>query len=407
MRIEPSVAGAAVDPRRDQFPCFDGIRAIAALMVIVYHSVFFASWFRTPGGTVFWVLDAGVWIFFVTSGFLLYRPFADAHLNGRPRGGTATYALRRVTRIYPAYWAVLAFFTFVVPRVQIVGTDGFLVNVTLTKTYVHEANPFLIGLPPAWSLVVEVSFYAFLPIYAALIGAVATRGRALLVELAGLAGLAVVGLAAIGAIAAGVDAPWMTILPQHILAFALGMLLAVVSTQSWSASTQATLERWGSASWMWWSLAAVSLVAVPLVFRVEPFEAMSTTQGIARDVLRTFVGFFVVIPAVLGVQDRGPIRRGLRTRPLVFLGSISYGMYLWHWFLLRIVLEDWLDWPLQKGNWVTLLLLTLPLIVASAATSWYVLERPILRSVRRIGRGRRPRLATPGRDHATDRVHDV
>ena len=44
----------------EQYPCFDGLRATAALMVIVYHAVFFAAWFRTPGGTLFWNLNSGL-----------------------------------------------------------------------------------------------------------------------------------------------------------------------------------------------------------------------------------------------------------------------------------------------------------------------------------------------------------
>jgi peptidoglycan/LPS O-acetylase OafA/YrhL len=390
VRTEPSLSrGTTVarDGVRDRFPCFDGIRAMAALMVVVYHAVFFAAWFRTPGGTLFWVLDAGVWIFFVTSGFLLYRPFVDAHLNGRARPNIPVYALRRISRIYPAYWVVLAFFTFIVPRVHIVGTDGFIVNATLTKTYVHEKNPFVVGLPPAWSLVVEVTFYAFLPLYAGVIGAVAGRARPLAVELIGVAVLAAIGIAAVAAIANGVEAPWMSVLPQHLSAFALGMLLAVVSTQRWRSHTGAMLERWGSLTCLWWGFAAVAFVAIPVVFRVEPFDAhMSNTQEIARDLLRALVGFFVVIPAVLGAQDRGVIRRALQSRPLVFLGLISYGLYLWHWFILGIVLGDWLHWPLQKGNPFTLLVLALPLVVASAAISWYAVERPVLRWAHSVGR---------------------
>jgi peptidoglycan/LPS O-acetylase OafA/YrhL len=394
VRIEPSVAGnrgEAGGPPHSQFPCFDGIRAIAALMVVLYHAVFFAAWFRTPGGTLFWVLDAGVWIFFVTSGFLLYRPFADAHLNARSSPNVALYALRRAARIYPAYWLVLAFFTFVVARAQIVGVDGFFLNVTLTKTYVHEPNPFVVGLPPAWSLVVEVSFYVFLPIYAAVIALCARRWQPVTVEFSGIVVLSVISVAAMSALANGLDAPWMTVLPQHMLPFALGMLLAIVRTRQWRPQTVATLERWGTMSWLWWSLAALSFVAIPLVFRVEPFDGnLSNTQEIARDLLRTAIGFFVVIPAVLGAQDRGLIRRTLRSRPFVFLGLISYGIYLWHWFLLRIVLEDWLSWPLQKGNWFTLVMLTLPLVIGAATVSFYVLERPILRWAHSVGRRRAP-----------------
>ncbi len=166
----------------EQFPCFNGIRAIAALMVIVYHAVFFASWFRTPGGTLFWNLNSGVWIFFVTSGFLLYRPFAAAHLREGSPVDLRGYAIRRFARIYPAYWAVLVFFTFVVSRASYADGLSGVLSVTLTKTYVHEVNPYFIGLPPAWSLVVEVTFYAFLPVYAAAIGALARRRRPLAVE---------------------------------------------------------------------------------------------------------------------------------------------------------------------------------------------------------------------------------
>jgi len=74
--VSPGGRAGRVEGR---YPCFDGIRAVAVLMVIVYHSVFFATWFKTTGGTFLWNLNAGVWIFFVTSGFLLYLPFAAEH----------------------------------------------------------------------------------------------------------------------------------------------------------------------------------------------------------------------------------------------------------------------------------------------------------------------------------------
>jgi peptidoglycan/LPS O-acetylase OafA/YrhL len=390
----------------EQFPCFNGLRALAALMVVVYHAVFFAAWFRTPGGTLFWNLNSGVWIFFVTSGFLLYRPFAAAHLDLRPQVDVRGYAIRRFARIYPAYWAVLAFFTFVVSRASYDGGVSGVLSVTLTKTYVHEKNPYLIGLPPAWSLVVEVTFYAFLPVYAAAIGALARKRRTLSVEITGLAVLGAIGLGAIVAVASGYDGPWMTVLPQHIAAFALGMLLAVVSVQPWSEQTATNLERIGRPAWIWWTLALAAFVAIPLAFRVEPFEAMSTAQAIGANVLETLLGFFIVVPAVLGPQQHGAIRRLLQTRPLVFLGLISYGLYLWHWFLLGIVLGDWLGWPLQKGNWFTLLVVALPVVIAAATTSWYLLERPILRWARALGRAGAWRFPTPT-GPAPDHAHDA
>jgi peptidoglycan/LPS O-acetylase OafA/YrhL len=129
----------------------------------------------------------------------------------------------------------------------------------------------------------------------------------------------------------------------------------------------------------------LAFVAVPLVFRVKPFEPMSTAQAIGLNVLQTLLGFFIVLPAVLGPQHHGAIRRMLRSRPFVFLGLISYGLYLWHWFLLTVILDNWLGWRLQKGNWFTLLVVALPVVIAAATASWYLLERPILRWARSIG----------------------
>src|SRR3954452_13595310 len=129
---------SVVHPARphDRFPAFDGVRALAVLMVVVYHAVFFNANFATRGGAVLGTLNAGVWIFFVTSGCLLYRPFAAAHLSDAPAVAYGGYAIRRVARIYPAYWLVLVFFTFVVTRVNIYGLTGFLLHASLTQTYV-------------------------------------------------------------------------------------------------------------------------------------------------------------------------------------------------------------------------------------------------------------------------------
>ena len=281
-----------------------------------------------------------------------------------------------------------------------------MLSVTLTKTYVHEKNPYLIGLPPAWSLVVEVTFYAFLPLYAAAIGALAQR-RALSVEFTGLAVLGAIGIGAIVAVATGYEGPWMTVLPQHIAAFALGMMLAVVSVQRWSDRIATNLERIGRPAWIWWTLAVVAFVAIPLVFRVEPFDEMSTAEVIGVNVLDTLLGFFIVVPAVLGPQQHGAIRRVLQTRPLVFLGLISYGLYLWHWFLLGIVLGDWLGWPLQKGNWLTLLVVALPVLIAGPRRAGISSSARSCGGRRRGEPHRARRVPTPAGRGPTPGAHDA
>lgn len=359
-------------------------------MVIVYHSVFFSTWFRTPGGTLLWNLNAGVSVFFVTSGFLLYRPFAQGHRRAAEGTGGGTvairhYALRRVARIYPAYWVVLAFFYWVVPRIAFDNGTPWR-HITLTFTYWHAKNPFLVGLPPAWSLVTEMTFYLFLPFFAFAIGACTRRWRPASAELAGCAVLVSCSVIAIVAIGLGADQPWLTVLPEHLAAFAGGMFLAVVVSYDWSETATAFREAAGRSAALWWALAAAVFVAIPVVLRIRPFASMSAWQSIGLDVAQQLFGFCIVVPAVLGPQRLGLIRRTLASRVLTWLGLISYGLYLWHWFILRIVQEDWFGWPLQKGNWVAVFLAAMPVIITAAAASWYIVERPIIKGVRVLSR---------------------
>src|SRR4051794_28133520 len=95
--------------RARRFPLFDSLRALAAILVLSTHAAGPAH-AADPGAFVrpFAVrLGAGVAVFFVISGFLLYRPFVHARVAGEKRPGFGSYALGRFLRIYPAYWVAL------------------------------------------------------------------------------------------------------------------------------------------------------------------------------------------------------------------------------------------------------------------------------------------------------------
>jgi peptidoglycan/LPS O-acetylase OafA/YrhL len=98
----------APPPGHPRFPLFDALRAFAALGVLVSHAGYLAgasqdAWY----GSVVAQGSVGVTVFFVISGFLLYRPFLAADLDGRPRARLRDYSRRRVLRIIPAYWLAL------------------------------------------------------------------------------------------------------------------------------------------------------------------------------------------------------------------------------------------------------------------------------------------------------------
>ena len=105
---------AVLKPR---FPLLDSVRAIAALSVVVFHASLWSQITLTGSVAAPFLsrLDVGVAIFFVLSGFLLYRPFVRARLLGGPAPRVAAYGWRRVLRIVPAYWVALTVIAVAVP----------------------------------------------------------------------------------------------------------------------------------------------------------------------------------------------------------------------------------------------------------------------------------------------------
>ncbi len=368
------------------YPCFDGVRALAALSVLVFHAALFTGTFHGSLGNYLINLDAGVWVFFVASGFLLYRPFVQAHFSRERRPNVARYFLRRGARIYPAYWVALLVMTVVLGEATLHGTANAIRHATLTQSYVggRPADLFA-GLPQAWTLVVEVSFYVFLPCFAYLVVLASRRCSAVAVELGGLAVLMTVGVAAVLWASFGHPPLAVLVLPTHLPAFALGMLLAVLVSRPWGAGVAAALTWAGRRPWLWWLLAAAAFVAIPLVFgrtTVKPGPG----QAAELDLCRTVIGVCIVVPAVLGDQGAGLMRRFLRARWMVFLGVISYGIYLWHYNIVVIAQRDWLGYKPDGGNAAVVGVLAFAATVVVAAASWYLIERPLIRLVHRRAR---------------------
>src|SRR5436190_8288846 len=220
----------APPPGNPRFPLFDSLRAVAALSVVATHTSGLSTFNSSNGllGPFTARLNVGVTIFFVISGFLLYRPFVAARLEGRPPPGMLAYGRRRILRIVPAYWLALTVLS-IWPGLAAVFHHtwwiyyGFLQNL--------HPNWISGGLAAAWSLCVELSFYAVLPFYA--IGAAKVlRGRnpryQARVEYAMLTFLALSSV--ISHTVAHVSDPngtFANTLPGTFLWFALGMGLAV------------------------------------------------------------------------------------------------------------------------------------------------------------------------------------
>lgn len=393
-----------VAPRR-HFAGFEALRAVAAAMVVVHHAVALSGPARagrlaTPAA----VMDGGVAIFFVLSGFLIYRPFVAAALEGRSHPSWRSFWWRRALRIVPAYWVALTFF-WVAGAFEL-GPNWWRYYLFLQ---IYDRYTSFGGIVQAWSLCTEVSFYALIPLWASALAAAARRlrGRALVVaHLVGCAVLWAGGVAGRFAMEQwwpsrrGISFNWLL---TNLDLFATGMALAVVS--AWAATEPgvgARLDRWARSVWPWWAF-ALGLFAW-YAYRVGPVPFDPGYTGWfwhRRQFVLAAISALLMIPAVFGPTDRGVLRRLWAARPLVWVGTVSYGWYLWHfdWMKRSVSVPGQPGWDAAlagDASLVYLLAVGFGLGLGSAALSWHLLEQPLQRW-KDLGRGRGGALGRPNR----------
>ena len=370
------------------FPALDGLRAIAALSVFFFHAVGFYARGSTQGnaiGPYVARLDVGVSIFFVLSGFLLYRPFAKARREGGRRPALIPYAWRRTLRIVPAYWVALTVATLVLGLPGVLTLTG--VPVFYGFLQVYDPDTALKGLGQCWTLCVEVAFYAFLPLWAWIVRRVAP-GRSLRTELLLLVGLALVGVLYKAVVLAGLGSnvpifyPPLLVLPAFLDQFAIGMALCVLVV-GWEerGALPAALTR---APVLWWAAAAAVYVGVATLSGLDATPAEQTPVEYAvRHAANAAVALLLLVPAVAALGLPG---RVLRWTPLRWLGVISYGIFLWHLPFLQWLSDRGLSrWEPSLHPYVLWSVVGLSGSIALATVSWFAVERPALRLKRLAG----------------------
>lgn len=378
--------GPTAGVRRDRLPGVEGARGVAALSVLAYH-----VWLRGgsglgAGGTALSYGWLGVPLFFVLSGLLLYRPFARAIVAGSSLPSFRRYGRARFLRIFPAYWLVLlCCVPFLDPRFAHSASSWLTRGVEqlfLVQTWFSNDWD---GLAPAWTLAIEITFYAVLPLIVLASWALARRmptrnGRALTQMLA----LAPLIPAAFAYQHVALHRGWPVALPEYIDEFAIGMLLAVALELP---ATRQGLRRA-------WLLGPTAILAFCLAFVFKHTGPDTNGYTGMMFTLLVTVGFALLLARVLLAEGHAPlVGRLLSSGPLTWLGMVSYGIYLWHWPVITIVGGNaWRhdSWPLFAGRLALVLAVTLGL----AALSWYGLERRAL-ALKDARLGRRTR--TPAR----------
>jgi len=327
-------------------PELDGLRGVAILIVLAAHTG--VPGFADGGGGV------GVTLFFVLSGYLI-TSLLLAEREGAGRVDLRAFYIRRGLRLFPALAAVL----IVVAGLAILdllpaqARTGVSYPVVELSVIGYVANWLIVAgantgvLGHTWSLAVEEQFYLVWP---AILLVCLRFGRTRLA----LGLLLLVFL----------DVPWRLLVDlnlglMHVFvgtdsrgdALLMGCVLALLGT------------RWHPAMG-WLGLAGVAVLAV--TWPGDPYLGVQI--------------LFIPLAAIVGTLAVAGAPAALAWRPLAFVGRISYGLYLWHGVLIW-----WnLPWPVA-----------VPLSIAVAIGSYYVLERPFLRLKARFGRARPAAPAVP------------
>jgi peptidoglycan/LPS O-acetylase OafA/YrhL len=342
-------------------------------------------------------LDVGVTIFFLISGFLLYRPFVAAHLQGRPGPRVRDYARRRVLRIVPAYWLALTVLAIYPGLVQMWTGHSWVYYLFLQD---YSSKWTFGGIQPAWSLAIEAAFYVALPFIAYGLrwaGRGMDRGGRVLLEAGVIAGLGAASFV-IRAVTPGSPASQIHItLLGTFDWFALGMLLAIASAALAGREPGPVrfVRRWPSSAWLvalalFWFTATQLGLGGTLFFRITP------AQSIAQHALYGAIAFFLLLPAVFADDGRGLPRRILSNRVVAWLGLISYGIFLWH-HPIAVKLSEANDHGLfESFRMLGITAATFAIAVGCATISYYVLERPILRYKDGLSRNRIQRVENVG-----------
>nr|WP_227467988.1 acyltransferase family protein [Nocardioides lijunqiniae] len=368
MRVVTAATGDAVThaPRAGFRPDIEGLRAVAVLSVLIYHAGL--AW--VPGGYV------GVDVFFVISGFLI-TSLMVREVERTGRLSLVGFWARRARRLLPASTLVLVF-SAVVALVclpvntrkefggDIVAAAGYVVNWRLglrAVDYLAEN----VGASPVqhyWSLAVEEQFYVVWPLLiAALVALFRARWRAAL-----LVGIAVVTVASfVFTLSYAVEQPGLAffVSTTRVWELGVGALLAL------ALPTLVLLPSAARGVLGWLGLATVVFAALTL-------DETTSWPGVAT--LLPVLGTAAAILAGGGVAASWGVGRLLGVRPAVWVGGLSYSLYLWHWPFLVAAEGLWGELRVRDG---------LLVVAASAVPAWlsyrYV-EDPLRRA---------PRLALP------------
>jgi peptidoglycan/LPS O-acetylase OafA/YrhL len=363
--------------RRAFLPAVEGMRACAAIGVVITHVAFQTGPHTGIGGRLLSRFDMAVAVFFALSGFLLWRGHAASARGLRHSPPTAHYLRSRIVRIMPGYLVAVVVILCLLPDARGASPTVWLANLTLTQVYVPLT--LTAGLTQMWSLSVEVTFYLALPILALAARRLPLRARVPVIAAVAVASLGW-GLLPIH------TAPGINFLnwpPAYASWFGSGMLLAEFTVRPVGRLHRFARNRWAVAG-----VAAVAyLVAASPLAGPEGLTPATLSQFVVRTAMGAVLAGALLAPLVLDRPDTP--HRVLASPVMVTLGRWSYGLFVWHLAALGMAFPV-VGRFVFNGDMPVILILTLVFGFAMAAVSYALVEHPCRQALRRWERrGRR------------------
>ncbi len=383
--VSSSVDGVAPVPEgvggtRSFLPPVEGLRACAAIGVVITHVAFQTAQSSGVTGRLLSRFDLAVAVFFALSGFLLWRGHAAAARGLRRRPPTGHYLRSRIVRIMPGYLVAVVVILLLLPDATGADSTVWLANLTLTQIYVPlTLTP---GLTQMWSLSVEVTFYLVLPFLALLARRLPVRAR-----IPVIAAVAVISLAwGLLPIETAEGINFLNWPPAYASWFGAGMLLA-----EWTVSPVGWMHRLARRRWLMALIVAVAYVisASPLA-GPEGLTPATLGQFVVRTAMGAIIAWGLLAPLVLDRPDTD--HRILGSPIMVTLGRWSYGLFVWHLAALAMAFPI-VGKFVFNGAMPVILTLTLVFGFAMAAVSYALIENPCRQALRNWERRRADRVA--------------
>ncbi|SRX79522.1 putative integral membrane acyltransferase [Mycobacterium tuberculosis H37Rv] [Mycolicibacterium parafortuitum] len=371
-----TAVGETVGGTRSFLPAVEGMRACAAIGVVVTHVAFQTGINAGVAGRILGRFDLAVAVFFALSGFLLWRGHAAAARGLRSRPRTGHYLRSRIVRIMPGYLVAVVVILTLLPEARADFTV-WLANLTLTQIYVPLT--LTAGLTQMWSLSVEMSFYLALPLLALLARYLPVRARIPVIVVVAAASLLWVH------IPFDRDSGhnlwnWP---PAFFSWFAAGMVLAelTVSPVGWAHRLARRRVLMALIA-----VTAFAIAASPLAGK-EGLHPGSVIQVTLKTAMGAIVAGALLAPLVLDRVDTP--HRILGSPLMVTLGRWSYGLFVWHLAALAMVFPIIGEFPFS-GHFTIVLVLTTLFGFAIAAVSYALVEAPCRNALRRWERRNDP-----------------